>query len=102
MHVKPDTGARAYASASLGRVVSRAKETHAPNRVIRMRNEWDEVAEVVGPRKRADLFLQFARWYLHYPGAAIPKRPVQEVAERARREVAERIAREAAARAQAE
>lgn len=75
MQVKPESGSRAYASASLGDMISRAKETHAPNRVIRMRQEWDELAEVAGKHKRAEVILQLVRWYLRYPGAKLPERP---------------------------
>jgi hypothetical protein len=75
MQVKPEPGSRAYAPASLGGMISRAKETHAPNRVIRMRQEWDELAEVAGKHKRAEVILQLVRWYLRYPGAKLPERP---------------------------
>jgi hypothetical protein len=56
-------------------MISRAKETHAPNRVIRMRQEWDELGEVAGEHKRAGVILQLVRWYLRYPGAKLPERP---------------------------
>ena len=75
MHVKPESGSHAYASASLGGVISRAKDTHAPNRVIRMREEWEELGEVAGKSKRAEVILQLVRWYLRYPGAKLPERP---------------------------
>lgn len=56
-------------------MVSRAKETHTPNRVMRMGDEWVDVGEAAGKRQRTVVFLQFARWYLRYPGAKLPERP---------------------------
>ena len=46
-----------------------------PNRVIRMDDEWDELAEVAGKHKRAEVIRQFVRWYLRKPGARLPRRP---------------------------
>ena len=65
-------------------VISRAKDTHAPNRDIRMRDAWDALAVAVGKRRRAEVILQLVRWYLRYPGAKQPERPTPEDAERAR------------------
>jgi hypothetical protein len=56
-------------------MVSRAKDTHTPNRVIRMGEEWDELAEVAGPRQRALLINDLVRWWLRKPGAKMPPRP---------------------------
>lgn len=75
MHVNPESGTRAYASATVGAVISRAKDTHTPNRVVRVGDEWDEVGEIAGPRMRAELVRQFFRWYLRHPGAKLPERP---------------------------
>lgn len=75
MHVNPESGTRAYASATVGSVISRAKDTHTPNRVIRLGGEWDELGEAAGKRERANVIKQFVRWYLRYPGAKLPERP---------------------------
>lgn len=75
MHVKPEPGSHAYASATLSPVVSRAKETHTPNRVVRLGDEWEELAEVAGKHKRAEVIRQLVRWYLRRPGAKLPERP---------------------------
>jgi hypothetical protein len=75
MQVKPESETRAYASASLGGMISRAKDTHTPNRVIRLGAEWDELAEVAGKHKRASVIKQLVQWYLRYPGAKLPERP---------------------------
>jgi hypothetical protein len=58
-------------------VVSRAKETHTPNRVVRLGDEWDELAEVAGSHKRAEVIRQLVRWYLRRPGARLPERPAR-------------------------
>lgn len=75
MQVKPEPEPRAYASAMIMDVVSRAKETHTPNRVIRLGDEWDELAKAAGKHKRASVIKQLVRWYLRYPGAKLPERP---------------------------
>jgi len=46
-----------------------------PNRVIRVGDEWDELAEAAGKYQRASVLRQFMRWYLRYPGAKLPERP---------------------------
>lgn len=56
-------------------MVSRAKDTHTTNRVIRMGDEWEELAAVVGPRQRAALIRDLIRWWLRKPGAKLPPRP---------------------------
>lgn len=58
-------------------MISRAKDTHAPNRVIRLRGEWDELGEVAGKHKRAEVIRQLIHWYLRYPGARLPERPAR-------------------------
>lgn len=75
MQVKPRPRSRAYASVSLGDVISRAKDTHTPNRVFRLGDEWDEFGEAAGKRQRAKILGQLVRWYLRYPGAKLPTRP---------------------------
>jgi hypothetical protein len=75
MQVKPDSGSRAYASATISGVISRAQDTHLPNRVVRLGDEWDELAEAAGKHKRAAVIRQLVRWYLRYPGAKLPERP---------------------------
>lgn len=58
------------------RMVSRAKDTHTTNRVVRIPDrDWEELAEHVGERGRAELFRDFVAWYLHRPGAKAVKRP---------------------------
>jgi hypothetical protein len=43
MHVKPVGRPDAYAASTLGPVVSRAKDTHTPNRVIRVEDDlWHD------------------------------------------------------------
>lgn len=75
MQVKTDTGSRAYAPPKIGSVVSRLRDTHAINRVIRLREEWDDLGELVGQRKRGTIIRELVQWYLRYPGAKQPVRP---------------------------
>jgi hypothetical protein len=75
MQVKPDPGSRAYARDTIPHVISRAKETHTTNRVVRLGEEWDNLAKVAGKRKRAEVIRALVRWYLRYPGARLPERP---------------------------
>jgi hypothetical protein len=56
-------------------MISRAKDTHTTNRVIRIGDEWDELGNVAGQRKRAAVIRQLVRWYLRRPGAKLPERP---------------------------
>jgi hypothetical protein len=55
-----------------------AKETHTPPRQVRFpHDEWfalEEAAATEG-KTRADVLREFARWYLHRPGATKPTRP---------------------------
>jgi hypothetical protein len=80
MHMQVKSSARpgAYARDSLAAVVSKAKETHTTNRVVRLGDEWNELGEVAGMRKRAEIIRQFVRWYLRYPGARLPERPPRQ------------------------
>lgn len=57
-------------------MVSREKDTHTTNRVIRIPDEdWEDLKEEVGERHRAQLIRAFIAWYLHRPGAKLPRRP---------------------------
>lgn len=58
-------------------MVSRTKDTHTTNRVVRLGNEWDELATAAGKRKRAAVIRQLVQWYLRYPGVKLPERPPQ-------------------------
>lgn len=84
-------------------MVSRLKPTHAINRVIRLREEWDDLGEAVGERKRAETLRDLIKWWLRYPGAKMPPRPEARDWEarhvEREREEAERKAREAAEQA---
>jgi hypothetical protein len=75
MHVKSSGRPDAYAASTVGLVVSKAKETHTTNRVVRLGDEWDELGAVAGVRKRAEVIRQLVRWYLRYPGVKLPERP---------------------------
>lgn len=75
MQVKLADGPDAYAPDSLGNVVSRTRDTHTTNRVVRLGAEWDELAEVAGMRRRAAVIRQLVQWYLRYPGVKLPDRP---------------------------
>lgn len=57
-------------------MVSRAKDTHTTNRVVRVPDDdWTDFGELVGTRHRSALLRQFIAWYLRRPGAKLPKRP---------------------------
>lgn len=75
MQVNPSTRSPAYAPDRIADVVSRQKDTHAINRVIRLREEWVDLGELVGPRHRAQVIRELIRWYLRYPGVKTPVRP---------------------------
>lgn len=75
MQVKLPDGPDAYAPDSVDPMVSRTKETHTTNRVVRLGNEWDELATAAGKRKRAAVIRQLVQWYLRYPGVKLPERP---------------------------
>lgn len=49
MHVKPEPESRAYASATILDVPSRAKDTHTPNRVVRVDDDlWRDYGDACG------------------------------------------------------
>lgn len=57
-------------------MVSRAKETHTTNRVVRIPDaDWEELGQLVGERNRAHLIREFIGWYLRRPKVVLPKRP---------------------------
>lgn len=57
-------------------MVSRAKETHTTNRVVRVPDaDWEEFGKLVGERNRSQVLRDFVAWYLHRPKATMPKRP---------------------------
>jgi hypothetical protein len=57
-------------------MVSRAKDTHTTNRVIRVPDDdWADLGELVGDRQRAQTIRAFIEWFLQRPGADLPARP---------------------------
>lgn len=57
-------------------MVSRAKETHTTNRVVRVPDaDWEEFGKLVGERNRSQVLREFVSWYLRRPKATLPKRP---------------------------
>jgi hypothetical protein len=62
-------------------MVSRAKDTHTINRVVRMGDEWDDLGAVVGSRQRAETIRALVRWWLRTPGAKLPERLPRELIE---------------------
>ncbi|MFI6117455.1 hypothetical protein [Kitasatospora sp. NPDC051164] len=57
-------------------MVSRAKDTHTTNRVMRLDDEdWDDLGARAGVRQRAAVVRALIRWYLRRPGAELPERP---------------------------
>lgn len=64
-------------------MVSRTKDTHTTNRVMRIDDEdWEDLGAVVGDRHRSETVKAFIRWYLRRPGAKLPERPtVERIAE---------------------
>lgn len=57
-------------------MVSRAKDTHTTNRVIRLADDdWDDLGKAAGVRNRAQVIRQLVAWYLRRPGAELPDRP---------------------------
>ncbi|MFF6847072.1 hypothetical protein [Streptomyces antimycoticus] len=62
-------------------MVSRAKDTHTTNRVVRVPDaDWEELGTLVGERHRSQLIREFIAWYLRRPKATLPKRPAVEPA----------------------
>jgi hypothetical protein len=59
-----------------GRMVSRAKNTHTTNRVVRFSDEdWTDLGIRAGLRNRAAVLRALVAWYLRRPGAELPERP---------------------------
>jgi hypothetical protein len=57
-------------------MVSRKKDTHTTNRVVRIPDaDWEELGRLAGERNRAHLIREFIAWYLRRPKAMLPKRP---------------------------
>lgn len=57
-------------------MVSRIKDSHTTNRVIRLAdNDWNGLADAAGERHRAQVIREFIAWYLRRPGARLPERP---------------------------
>jgi hypothetical protein len=55
-------------------MVSRAKDTHTTNRVVRVPDEdWADLGERAG--NRAQVLRELIAWYLRRPGAELPERP---------------------------
>lgn len=56
--------------------MSRAKDTHTVNRVIRLSDDdWEELGVAAGPRNRTKVIREFVHWYLRRPKAKLPERP---------------------------
>lgn len=57
-------------------MVSRAKDTHTTNRVVRVPDEdWADLGARAGERNRAEVIRALIAWYLRRPGAELPDRP---------------------------
>ncbi|MFF7991745.1 hypothetical protein ACFZDG_18370 [Kitasatospora xanthocidica] len=57
-------------------MVSRAKDTHTTNRVVRIPDaDWDDLGKRAGERNRAHVLRALLAWYLRRPGAELPERP---------------------------
>ena len=57
-------------------MVSRAKDTHTTNRVVRVPDaDWDDLGARAGARNRAQVIRDLVAWYLRRPGAKLPERP---------------------------
>jgi hypothetical protein len=57
-------------------MVSRSRDTHTTNRVVRIADDdWEAFGQAAGGRNRAQVLRDFIAWYLHRPGAALPERP---------------------------
>jgi hypothetical protein len=57
-------------------MISRAKDSHTPNRVVRVDDDlWEGFGDAAGDKGRAEVLREFMRWYRHEPGAKMPKRP---------------------------
>lgn len=57
-------------------MVSRAKDSHTTNRVVRIDDDdWSDLGERAGERNRAETIRGLVAWYLRRPGAKLPERP---------------------------
>lgn len=57
-------------------MVSRAKDSHTTNRVVRIGDDdWTDLGERAGVRNRAEVIRSLVAWYLRRPGAKLPERP---------------------------
>jgi hypothetical protein len=57
-------------------MVSRAKDSHTTNRVVRIGDEdWSDLGDRAGLRHRAAVIRALIAWYLRRPGAELPERP---------------------------
>ncbi|MFG3228138.1 hypothetical protein ACGF07_25600 [Kitasatospora sp. NPDC048194] len=57
-------------------MVSRAKDSHTTNRVVRIGDDdWKDLGERAGERNRAEIIRALVAWYLRRPGAKLPERP---------------------------
>lgn len=60
-------------------MVSRAKDTHTTNRVVRIPDDdWDDLGEIAGERHRSEVIRSLIHWYLRRPGAKLPDRLSRE------------------------
>lgn len=76
MHGSAPRGRDAYAAATVGRMVSRTRDTHTTNRVIRVPDDqWEAFGDLAGVRDRARVLREFIAWYVREPGAKRPERP---------------------------
>jgi hypothetical protein len=54
----------------------RQKTNATPARPIRIAQPlWDAFGQVAGTRKRAEVIVEFIRWYVHEPHSKLPRRP---------------------------
>jgi hypothetical protein len=57
-------------------MVSRAKDSHTTNRVVRIGDDdWEDLGTRAGTRNRAQVIRDLVAWYLRRPGAKLPERP---------------------------
>jgi hypothetical protein len=57
-------------------MVSRAKDSHTTNRVVRIGDDdWEDLGARAGTRNRAQVIRDLLAWYLRRPGAKLPERP---------------------------
>jgi hypothetical protein len=57
-------------------MVSRMKDTHTANRVIRLSDDdWEDLRVAAGDKSRSQVLREFVHWYLRRRGAKLPARP---------------------------